>query len=108
MKYSTHIAVALALVGAVVILSAAKTDGSTILTGKAAFLDSVNLKPGTFRKINAAELDKPFATRSASNFARVVKRPANAWPQAPAGFNVALYVDSGLQSPRQIRTAPNG
>ena len=29
------------------------------------------------------------------------------WPQAPAGFKVALYY-TGLDQPRLIRTAPNG
>jgi glucose/arabinose dehydrogenase len=37
-----------------------------------------------------------------------IARPENAWPQAPQGFKVDLYVSSGLTQPRQIRTAPNG
>jgi glucose/arabinose dehydrogenase len=36
-----------------------------------------------------------------------VPRPSNAWPQAPAGFEVQVYAD-GLDRPRLIQTAPNG
>jgi len=36
-----------------------------------------------------------------------VSRPADAWPQAPAGFKVDLFA-GGLDNPRLIRTAPNG
>ena len=34
-------------------------------------------------------------------------RPANAWPQAPAGFKVELYA-AALDYPRLLRVAPNG
>ena len=34
-------------------------------------------------------------------------RPKDAWPAAPAGFQVELYAD-GLANPRLVRTAPNG
>jgi glucose/arabinose dehydrogenase len=64
-------------------------------------------KPGTFRKITANDLPAPFATKSANNGPSVVSRPANAWPQAPAGFKVEQYA-TGLHNPRLIRTAPNG
>jgi len=37
----------------------------------------------------------------------MVPRPADAWPQVPAGFKVDLYAN-GLNGPRQIRFAPNG
>ncbi|MEO8051009.1 MAG: PQQ-dependent sugar dehydrogenase [Acidobacteriota bacterium] len=65
------------------------------------------MKPGAFRKITADALPQPFATSSSGNPPRLVARPANAWPQAPAGFKVDLYV-TGLDEPRAIRTAPNG
>src|SRR5262249_10307284 len=42
----------------------------------------------------------------ASNGARIVARPDNAWPKAPTGFRVQRY--AGLDAPRQVRTAPNG
>jgi glucose/arabinose dehydrogenase len=36
-----------------------------------------------------------------------VSRPPDAWPQAPPGFTVTEYA-TGLDTPRLIRTAPNG
>jgi glucose/arabinose dehydrogenase len=63
--------------------------------------------PGTFRKITVADLPQPYATRSAANGPRLVRRPADAWPQAPAGFKVTEYA-TGLDNPRYIITAPNG
>ncbi len=73
----------------------------------APFTDYRFEKPGTIRKITVADLPAPFATPSAPNAPEVVQRPANAWPKAPAGFKVQLYV-TGLNNPRLIRTAPNG
>jgi glucose/arabinose dehydrogenase len=84
-----------------------KIDAKRVLTGQDAFVDYRTMKAGTFRKITVADLPAPFATESARNNARVVPRPADAWPQAPAGFKVDLYA-SGLEGPRQIRIAPNG
>ncbi len=84
-----------------------KIDSKNLLTGQNAFADARSLKPGTFHRITAADLPKPFDTRSSANFPRVVARPADAWPQAPAGFKVDLYA-TGFDEPRQIRTAPNG
>src|SRR5579864_9439482 len=86
---------------------AGKVDGKSVLTGQAAFADYRSIKPGQFHKITVADLAQPFATKSTANFPRVVKKPDNMWPQAPAGFKVELYA-SGLDEPRQIRTAPNG
>lgn len=73
----------------------------------APFTDFRYQKPGTMRKITVNDLPKPFATSSAENGAQLVSRPENAWPQAPAGYNVGLYA-SGLENPRLLRTAPNG
>ena len=58
-------------------------------------------------RITAKDLPAPYATNSAWNWARVVDRPKNAWPQAPAGFKVELFA-TGLDEPRKIITAPNG
>ncbi len=77
------------------------------ITGKAAFADYAQQKPGTFRKITVADLPEPFATRSVDNAPDETRRPAQAWPQAPPGFEVELYA-TGLDYPRLIRTAPNG
>ncbi len=74
---------------------------------KAPFTDFRYEKPGTTRKITVADLPQPYATESAQNGPEVVSRPENAWPVAPAGFKVELYA-GGLDSPRLLRTAPNG
>jgi glucose/arabinose dehydrogenase len=86
---------------------AQESKAPTVLTGKAAFADYSQQKPGIFRKITVADLPQPFETESAFNMPRVVARPANAWPQALPGFKVGLYA-SNLDDPRLIRTAPNG
>jgi glucose/arabinose dehydrogenase len=84
-----------------------KIDKNRLISGRAAFIDFRAMKPGTFRKITAADLPKPYATDSARNTPTLVPRPADAWPQVPAGFTVDLYA-TGLKGPRQIRLAPNG
>jgi glucose/arabinose dehydrogenase len=71
------------------------------------FTDFRYEKPGTVRKITADDLPQPFATQSSSNGPHEVARPDNVWPVAPAGFKVELYA-AGLDSPRTLRTAPNG
>ena len=79
----------------------------TVITGKAAFTDYTQEKPGVRRKITIADLPEPYATKGVDNGADMVARPEGAWPQAPAGFKVELYA-GGLNEPRLIRTAPNG
>ena len=71
------------------------------------FTDYLSEKPGTIHKITAKDLPAPYATKSAWNWARIVERPKNAWPQAPAGFKVELFA-TGFNEPRKIITAPNG
>jgi glucose/arabinose dehydrogenase len=83
------------------------SDVKNVITGTAAFDDYRTEKPGTFRKITVADLPKPYATEGVGNPPHIVARPANAWPQAPAGFKVQLYAEH-LVEPREIRTAPNG
>ena len=63
--------------------------------------------PGAQHHFTAAELPKPFETKSAGNGPQVVPAPANAKLAVPAGFSVKLFV-GGLQNPRLVRTAPNG
>ena len=77
------------------------------LTGQGALGDWTTDAPGVRRRITVADLPKPFASRSVDNGPRLVKRPANAWPQVPAGFTVEEFL-TDLQNPRLIRTAPNG
>jgi glucose/arabinose dehydrogenase len=79
----------------------------TVITGKAAFTDYTQEKPGVRRKITIADLPEPYATKGVDNGADMVARPEGAWPQAPTGFKVELYA-GGLNEPRLIRTAPNG
>ncbi len=73
----------------------------------APFTDFRYERPGTTRKITRNDLPQPYATKSAENGPKVVARPDNVWPIAPAGFKVELYA-SGLNNPRTLRTAPNG
>ena len=80
---------------------------SNVLTGSAAFGDWREDKPGLVRHIRPADLPKPGATASSANAADVVRRPAAAVPQVPAGFKVELLAE-GLSGPREMRTAPNG
>jgi glucose/arabinose dehydrogenase len=63
--------------------------------------------PGTVRKITVNDLPQPYATQSAENGPKLVGRPDNVWPVAPAGYKVELYA-SDLDNPRTLRTAPNG
>jgi glucose/arabinose dehydrogenase len=78
-----------------------------ITTGKAAFVDFSQQKPGSFRKLTVADLPQPFANSSAINPPSLVPRPQGAMPRALPGFKVELYA-SKLDNPRLIRTAPNG
>ena len=94
------------LVAAALLLQAAKTDTWTIRTGEKAWANSTELKPGTARKITVADLPAP--GKGTPGKQKQIPRPENAWPQAPAGFKVDLYVGTGLTNPRQIKTAPNG
>lgn len=89
------------------VVAAAQSQGSSLLTGQAAFGGYPSEKPGVFRKITGADLPQPYATKSVDNGAEIVSRPKDAWPQAPPGFRVQLYADN-LHNPRLIRTAPNG
>ncbi|QNI31784.1 sorbosone dehydrogenase family protein [Alloacidobacterium dinghuense] len=100
---ATYVAIALSV-------PALYADGPpppSVITGKTAFTDYTQEKPGVRRKITVADLPQPYATKGVDNGADMVKRPDGAWPQAPAGFKVSLYAD-GLNQPRLIRTAPNG
>src|SRR5579862_8346955 len=78
-----------------------------VLTGQAAFTDALHESPGTRRHLTVADLPAPAPDQSVDNGPDVVERPQNAWPVAPKGFKVDLYT-TGLDNPREIRTAPNG
>jgi glucose/arabinose dehydrogenase len=78
-----------------------------VLTGADALGDWTTDAPGVRRKITLAELANPYATPSARNQPRLVKRPEGAWPRAPEGFKVTEFA-IGLSVPRVIVRAPNG
>jgi glucose/arabinose dehydrogenase len=71
------------------------------------FTDFRYEKPGTTRKITVNDIPRPYASKSSDNGPDLVARPADAWPQAPAGFKVEQYA-AGFDEPRLMRTAPNG
>ena len=96
----------LAALGAVS-LAIGEANPANVVTGRAAFVASNEVKPGVFRKITAADLPKPFATDSASTKSTIVPRPPGSMPTAPAGFHVGLFAD-GLSVPRVMRLSPNG
>jgi glucose/arabinose dehydrogenase len=73
----------------------------------APFTDYRYEEPGKVREITVHDIPAPYATRSADRGARVVSRPANAWPKSLPGFQVDQYA-TGLDNPRLLRTAPNG
>src|ERR1700752_201373 len=82
-------------------------QSTQVLTGKAAFSDYTNEKPGRTQKLTVADLPAPYATESVDNGPDLVPRPAGAMPEAPAGFKVELY-SSDVKDPRLIRSAPHG
>jgi glucose/arabinose dehydrogenase len=100
-------------IAAVVLLSIASLPSPAqepqrrVLTGEGAFGDWTSDAPGVRRHITLADLPKPFATESARNDARMVKRPEGAWPRVPSGFQVEEFA-RGFDEPRLIRVAPNG
>ncbi len=102
-----------------------------LITGQAAFADWNGQQPGVLRKITLADLPAPKPDEAVNNGPRLVARPENAWPVAPAGFKVTLYAGgdfkptaasssqnnqapsvpaapSMFREPRLLRTAPNG
>jgi glucose/arabinose dehydrogenase len=90
-------------------LSAIAADDTNhpVLTGQSAFTDAQHESPGTRRHLTVADLPAPAPDQSVDNGPSVVDRPANAWPIAPKGFKVDMYV-TGLDNPRLLRVAPNG
>ena len=98
-----------------------------VSTGPAAFADYTQQQPGAHRKITVTDLPLPKPEEAVNATPKVIERPADAWPIAPAGFKVTLYaggdappmqradntqnmksVGGTFTMPRLIRTAPNG
>jgi glucose/arabinose dehydrogenase/cytochrome c2 len=63
--------------------------------------------PGRAHRIDVATLPPPFDSGSATNFPKVVDRPANAKLEVPAGFKVDVFA-SDQKGARAMRLAPNG
>jgi len=100
------VALAAAPAGSVPDASAARQpDG--VLVGQGALGDWTTDAPLVRRRITVADLPAPFATKSVDAGSHVSRRPAGAWPKAPAGFRVDEF-QTDLSDPRLIRTAPNG
>jgi len=63
--------------------------------------------PGRIHELRAADLDKPYATESASNGPRTVPRPEGELPSVPEGFKVNLWAKDPDRG-RVMVKAPNG
>ncbi len=90
-----------------VLAAAGSGNQHRVLTGQSAFTDAAHESPGIRRRITLADLPAPAEDQSIDNGPDVVPRPAGAWPIAPEGFKVGMYA-TGLDNPRELRTAPNG
>ncbi len=89
------------------VLAEAPGEREPVLTGKAAFGDWRADAPGVRRRISVSDLPPPFASGSASNGPRVVRRPASASPKVPPGYQVDLFAEN-LEDSRALKVAPNG
>src|SRR5260370_33988471 len=81
-------AVSLISLGAYLLRAVEPKTPPQVITGKAAFADFSEQKPGTFRKITLADLPPPFATGSPFNHPSVRPRPTDSWPPALPGCQV--------------------
>jgi glucose/arabinose dehydrogenase len=79
----------------------------TVLLGADAFGDWHTDAPGVVRRITLDAMPPPYATSSASRSPDTASPPRHAAPEVPLGFQVSLFA-SGLDTPRTLRTAPNG
>ncbi len=89
------------------LIAADSKEKKQVLTGPEAFTDAAHELPGKRRHLTAADLPAPAPDQSVDNGPTVIARPNDAWPKAPEGFKVELYA-TGLDNPRELRTAPNG
>jgi glucose/arabinose dehydrogenase len=58
-------------------------------------------------KSQAPKLPEPYATKSTTNFSKIIGWPQGKTPEAPSGFTVTKYAE-GFKSPRNIYVAANG
>jgi glucose/arabinose dehydrogenase len=66
-----------------------------------------NDRPGRVHRIDLAKLPAPYSTSSATNFPKLIDKPAEAKLSVPKGFDVDVFARD-LQGPRTMRLAPNG
>jgi glucose/arabinose dehydrogenase len=95
------------ILGAVHLLLVQTALADPVRSGAAAFGDWRDDAPGVGRHISPDALPAPFASPSSARSASVVVRPAGAAPHLPAGFEATVFAN-GLETPRTMRTAPNG
>jgi glucose/arabinose dehydrogenase len=88
-------------------VSSVHAQNASVLGGAAAFGSWHDDAPGKRRHITADALPAPYATPSVGNSVRVVRQPAGAKLQVPAGFEIKEFAN-GLSGPRLLRAAPNG
>ncbi len=69
--------------------------------------DWKNDVPGRAHRIDVNNLPAPFASASATNFPKLVDRPADARLRVPPGFKVDVFARD-LEGARAMRLAPNG
>ena len=63
--------------------------------------------PGRVHRVDVTQLPAPFDTPSASNFPKLIDRPANAQLKVPPGFKVDVFA-SNVEGARAMKLAPNG
>ncbi len=63
--------------------------------------------PGVRHHFTVDDLPPPYASKSAHNFSRTIKRPNGAQLHVPSGFKLQEYA-SDFRDPRFLVTAPNG
>jgi len=87
--------------------SASAQAQDPVLTGKEAFGDWRQDKPGVRRLIRPQDLPPAAPRQSSANSAGKAAMPDEAAPLLPDGFSAEL-IASGLRGPRVVRVAPNG
>lgn len=98
--------VSISLAGALLVLAACKKD-STSTTPQSTDFPTTTLTPAV-STIRVAGLPAPYATTVATNYPQVLmKRPAGATLQVPAGYVVNIFRE-GVKNGRGLAIAPNG
>ena len=106
-RLGSCLAITATLIACMPLASAQQDATATIRTGSAAYGDWHDDVPGRARRLTPADMPPPHATSSASRGSRITPRPPGVLPQVPPGFSASLFA-SGFDTPRTLRTAPNG